>query len=216
MCSQYTLKTKGLELKRIGYFDESDDLEINDRYLPYRFAPIVVRRDGKSVVEKMNFSLVPNWSKEPKVKFATHNARIETILEKPTWKNPFKKNHCLVPISTFYEPSYEGPLAGNILGFSDSEEKLLLAAGIYDSWLNKETGQVLESFSILTTEPTPQIINHGHDRSPIFLNHDNAMVWLEMDENPNEQREFLLAAHQVNIFKIVVDRPMKSGWDQRK
>lgn len=56
----------------------------------------------------MRYSLVPNWSKEAKVKFATHNARLESIDEKPTWKTVFSEQHCLVPLTDFIEPILPG------------------------------------------------------------------------------------------------------------
>jgi putative SOS response-associated peptidase YedK len=73
----------------------------------------------------------PSLSKEPKVKFATHKATLDTIEEKATWRGPFKKAHCLVPIQSFLEPIYTGEFSGNIVAFQPRDKKIMLAAGIY-------------------------------------------------------------------------------------
>ena len=104
MCSQYALKVEAKTLSE-KYNVQIPALlsAIDERFLPYKTAPVIVRTNGFEKLTPMNFSLVPSWSKEPKVKFATHNARIETITEKPTWKIPFKKQHCVVPMTRFFE-----------------------------------------------------------------------------------------------------------------
>jgi putative SOS response-associated peptidase YedK len=102
--------------------------------------------------EMMRFSLIPRWAKEPKLKFATHNARLETVLEKATWKDAFSHRHCLIPISGFIEPIYEGSLGGNMVEFQ-AKEGILFAAGIWEEWNNKVDGEVITSFSILTSDP---------------------------------------------------------------
>jgi len=77
------------------------------RILPQRTGIVAIQlpRQSPSATElrPMRFSLLPSWSKEPKVKFATYNARVESILEKATWRTPFSRNHCLVPMTGFFE-----------------------------------------------------------------------------------------------------------------
>lgn len=117
MCSQYTVKTRPSELfSKYGVKVPASKEDLIDmRIFPHQNAPVIVR-DGKEDTRLvgMQFSLVPSWSKEPKPAFATHNARLETVTCKPTWKIPFKKNHCVVPMTGFYESVYEGPYAGNV------------------------------------------------------------------------------------------------------
>ncbi len=125
----------------------------------------------------MSYSLVPSWSKEPKLKFATHNARIETITDKPTWKTPFQRQHCIVPLTSFFEFVYEGPLAGHMIEFKESSHSLLFAAGLFDHWTaptphqnnTTQNQNSFFSFTIITTTPSKFILDHGHDRSPLFF-----------------------------------------------
>lgn len=217
MCASYhtTLEShlifKNLSLK-------IDEIFRGSRYVvPRTPAPVIVKQDGRIQVKEMSFSLVPSWSKDSKIKFATHNARLDTITDKPTWKIPFQRSHCLVPIKDFVEPIYENQFAGNMVKFSEVNDRLLFAAGIHDTWVDRTTGEALESFAIVTHNPPSFIFDIGHDRCPIFLNPDSQMDWLNLvNVVPSELKEFLLSnAAQIN-FKVNLDRPMKTGWEKRK
>lgn len=218
MCSNYTLKVKATELQNFFSLQDPVVENIEKRFLPYQPAPVIVRQKNSTLkLAAMNFSLVPSWSKERKVKFATHNARIETITEKPTWRIPFQRQHCLVPMTGFFEAVYEGPKAGHIIEFSEKHDHLMVAAGIYDLWIDPETKKPLHSFSILTTTPTDYIQENGHDRSPIFLNQNSLSAWL-VTENQSE-RHWLDFINNESIrpsLKIAIDRPLKAGWEKRK
>lgn len=183
------------------------DMEFKDlNVFPHQNAYII--RQNKII--EASFSLIPSWSKERRPKFATYNARIETVLEKPTWKESFISNHCIVPITAFREPVYEGPYSGNIVQFYRKDE-ILLAAGIYNEWVNKETGEVVPSFAIVTKEPYPFIEKAGHDRSPLFLSKSNAQKWLNMEnENELNQKEFLLSSFELfEDFNVEKYRELK-------
>ncbi len=217
MCSQYALKVEAKTLSE-KYNVQIPALlsAIDERFLPYKTAPVIVRTNGFEKLTPMSFSLVPSWSKEPKVKFATHNARIETITEKPTWKIPFKKQHCVVPMTRFFESVYEGPLAGHIIEFSKANEDLLFAAGIFDRWNDTEKKGSLFSFSILTADPSPFIQSYGHDRCPIFLSYADAVEWLQINTDEKVMIQFLMDKKLTPELEVKADRPLKAGWEKRR
>lgn len=217
MCAQFALKIRANDLSIKYGIKVPETLEtIDDRFLPYKLALVIVKSKEDLKLVRMNFSLVPSWSKDSRVKFATHNARIETIVEKPTWKIPFKNNHCVVPLTSFYESVYQGALAGHIVEFSENSDELLFAAGIYDKWIDKSSNTILYSFSILTTTPSDFIEKNGHDRSPIFLSYEDSKKWLVMQSNENEMIDFLKTSNQILNLKVKKDRPLKAGWEKRK
>ncbi|MCB0370370.1 MAG: SOS response-associated peptidase family protein, partial [Bdellovibrionales bacterium] len=184
MCSQFILKIKPqhLAIKYNILIPEGLD-DIDARYLPYQTASVIAAnpfKEYKLQLSPMSFSLIPYWSKESRVKFATHNARIETVLEKPTWKNPFLTKHCLIPMTGFYEAVYQGPEAGHIIKFASEVGSPLFAAGIYDLWKDpNDHSKKIFSFAILTTPPSSFISDPGHDRTPLFLDFNNSKPWLE-------------------------------------
>ncbi len=217
MCAQFLIKTS---LKNIeAFFDleiQSEVSAIDERVMPYRPGFVVVEREGSLFLQQMQFSLVPSWSKEPKVKFATHNARLETIAEKPTWKGPLQSRRALVPITRFVEPIYTGEFAGNMVQFHEPQDTVLYAAAIWDSWTNKETGEVLESFSIITSDPPKFIAEIGHDRCPVFVTKDISEQWLEPIKKPADELIELLNAHRASLdLTVDIDRALKPGWEKR-
>jgi putative SOS response-associated peptidase YedK len=219
MCSRYQLSFRKEDFSDFPTLTiPNEDPQLSGDFLPYRKAPVIVRsKGGPFVFVPMSFSLVPAWSREPKVKFATHNARLESIGEKPTWKGPLKSQHCLVPMSGFFESAYTGPLAGHIIQFKSPEGKTLFAAGLWDRWQSQDQSQNFFSFSIITTTPTKFIEEYGHDRSPLFLSPEAAAAWLTMkDDNPSHPIQFLSSQTLRPPLVAIEERPLKPGWEKRK
>ncbi len=208
MCSNFSQNFKTRKPKFEDFIDPDQitfDLE-DKNIFPHQKAIVIC----KNSIEEMNFSLIPEWSKERKPKFATYNARIESILEKPNWKNSFLKHHCIVPISTFREPVYEGTMAGNIVEFSSDET--LLAAGIYNNWVDKSTGEIVPSFAIITKSPYPFIQKVGHDRSPLFLDSKKAKEWLfNASQSTDELKKYLEKNYKpFDEFTVMKVRELKT------
>jgi len=217
MCAQYQVELNSNILNHDFGIKISDSLNsFKSRLLPYQPAPVIVKnKSGQLQLAKMNFSLVPAWSKEPKLKFATHNARIETVTTKPTWRIPFTKQHCIIPIQSFYESVHEGPLAGHIIEFSECHNKQLYAAGIFDRWIDPNTQKSIFSFAILTTDPSPFILDNGHDRSPIFLDAKDAVDWLNLELTAEQYINFLKTCKIAPELTVKIDRPLK-GFNSAK
>lgn len=230
MCAQYTVEPGPQDLVRIfdALFPEGEEFMGEIRILPHQPAPILTEIEGRRLLQLMKFSLVPSWSKEPKVKFATHNARLRThddkigrevaIFEKPTWKAAFQSRPCLVPLNSFFEAAYRGPLAGHMVKFTPKNEPILMAAGIWEEWTSKQTGEVILSFAIITDDPTDMIQEYGHDRCPLFLDQKAWKEWLKPNprQPAKEKIDFLLANRASIVFEASADRALKAGWEKRK
>ena len=216
MCAQF--QVDAIKFRKSLAIFALDLLNTNwkSRILPHSQAPVILYKEDKYVLELYNFSLIPAWSKVRKPKFATHNTRIETVLEKPTWKRPFLNNHCLVPITDFIEPIYEGKFAGNMVKFE--LEECVFVPAIYDHWTDKETGEVIFSFSILTSEPNKIVKRIGHDRSPVFIKQNIKTFdnWFDIENNNGDKFIEFLSKQYEPKMKAIIDRPMKSGWEKRK
>lgn len=193
MCARYGANTEYNVLeKHLNVQLPPVEARFKDVIYPHHMAPVIAKnREGKVTVVPMNYSLVPYWSKVRKPKFTTYNARIEEMEQKQTWREPFQKKHCLVPMRYFLESAHFGDFNGYMIKIQSDEP--LIAAGVWDLWINPENQEKVISFAIITTEPSEQIYKAGHDRSPLFLNPKEAVKWLERMEKP---RAFL-QSHQV-------------------
>lgn len=142
---------------------------------------VYIIKDQK--IEISSWGLIAPWSKTEaealKSQSAAINARSETVHEKPTFRNAFKRSRCLVPASGYYEWATE-------LGkykprqpvyISRDDNKLLAFAAIEDTWTSPE-GHKKSSVAIITREAVGQLAT-VHSRMPMFLPQDRYQSWLD-------------------------------------
>ncbi|MCB0364094.1 MAG: SOS response-associated peptidase family protein [Bdellovibrionaceae bacterium] len=220
MCAQFMLKTDRNEVETI--FEVSIPVDLPDalfdqRVVPFRYAPVIVAEEGRRVVRAMRFHLTPRWAKTETVKWATYNARLDSILEKASFRLAFRENRCLVLMNQFVEPIYEGKWAGHMVRFHEKESSVLAAAGIFDEWVHPETGEVIESFAVVTNEPSEFVERIGHDRQPVFPADGVWDEWLKPGKADGLILQKLLIDNPQQLeFAVSEDRPMRPGWEKRK
>ena len=216
MCSSFNIKITRPILQKALSFDFPNFASFDAKVLPHKESIVITRGKNGFELRPMSFSLTPSWSKEPRVKFSTHNARIETLEEKPTWRGPLKTNRCLVPLTSFIEPIYTGSLAGNMVAFGQVQGDLLVAAGLWDLWTSQETGEIKESFAIVTTAPPEFVLSVGHDRCPVFLQPEAFEGWLDVQKTPGGAAIDFLRHHQASLnLQTGIERPLAKGWEKR-
>ena len=226
MCSQYEIVIPINKIPAEAKLNNlSPDITWDNHIYPYSSAPVILRQHEQNTLKLMSYSLIPHWSKTSKPKFTTYNARLdrpaagsdqlELIYDTPTWKQPFRSQRCIVPLTGFFESCREGRHAGNIVKFSSSEEQqILYAAGVWNCWTDMTSGEVIDSFAILTDEPIPFIREVGHDRQPVFLNLEDANTWLNHQQLPaKEAYHFLKDSQQPINYDVKNVRPLK-GFNQ--
>lgn len=98
MCAQYEMTLSAEILAKKLHAQILAPVTLTGRIFPYSRALILIRREGTTLLEPMMYNLIPAWSPEKKTKFATYNARVETIDQKPSFKKALGRYHCLVPM----------------------------------------------------------------------------------------------------------------------
>jgi len=137
---------------------------------PKQYVPIIANQGNKIILNFARWGLVPHWAKDEKNARHTINARIETVREKPTFRDAYRRSRCLVPMSGFYEWGTDKQLHY----YENPDEKFMSFAGLYDIW---QLGQ-LTTFTICTTAGGDS--NHSEiARLPIILNEREAIQWLQ-------------------------------------
>lgn len=214
MCFAYNLKTKTSDL-RLPFAFEASVTDFESKVVPHKDGWVLVHFENFRMTQ-MHYSLIPHWSDTKKLKYTTYNARVETLKDKPTWRNSLKSRRCLVPLTEFYESVYEGPLAGHIVKFQ-SKERVLWSAGLWDVWKDRETQTDWFSFAIITKEPYPFVQSYGHDRSPFFLEPAFFQDWLNPDWKDADDVLLTMQKHlKAPELSVEKERPLKSGWEKRK
>lgn len=123
----------------------------------------------------MRWGLVPSWSKEPKTKYSTFNARAESLVEKPAYRSAWKHGQrCLIPAAGYYEWK-KGKEGKTPYYITASAEEPLVFAGLWDRWADGTTE--LLSCSIITCDASGNLAEL-HNRMPLMLLQEQADQWL--------------------------------------
>lgn len=137
------------------------------------------------------------------------NARIESIHEKPTFRNAFRSTRCLIPASGYYEwatalgkyspkqPFYISARDGNQLPI----------AGIWSSW-TAPNGEIIETASIITQQAQGDLATI-HSRMPVFMPNNRWDAWLNpRNTDVNELKSLMVVEHPESI---VIARPVSNA-----
>jgi putative SOS response-associated peptidase YedK len=148
----------------------------------YLNVPVILDRSPAIISTNYNWGLVPSWSKDIDFRKNTLNARIETMDEKPSFRNA-TSNRCLVIASSFYEWHWndEKGKSKDKYQINSAEDELFAMAGIYDTWKNPQTNESYHSFSIVTTAANKQMeyIHNHKKRMPVILKKGDEAAWLD-------------------------------------
>ena len=133
----------------------------------------VITQANPSSIELFSWGLLPAWAKDESFRKNTLNARIETIQERPSFRN-VTHNHCLILVDGFYEWQWldtQGKHKQKYLMHSPNNEAFALA-GLWSNWADKNTGEIRHTYTILTTEASGLMreIHNSTLRMPIILN----------------------------------------------
>lgn len=110
-----------------------------------------------------SFGLIPGWSKDKKIARNTYNARTETVAQKPSYRNAWKRaQHCIIPAAAIYEPDWRTgkPIPTRIVR---ADGELMGIAGIWERWHTPE-GEVLHSFSMLTVNADDHVFMRNYHK----------------------------------------------------
>ena len=164
-------------LYRLSYSESPVSLEPRYNLAPTQQA-LIIRADeqGERELLSMRWGLLPFWAKDESFSARTINARVETVDQKPSFREAFKSKRCLVPCSGWYEWRKEagGKQPYFLRGF-DAMDGTLSLAGIWERW--QRADQEILSFSILVGASPPSLA-HVHHRAPAILRESDHAAWL--------------------------------------
>lgn len=196
MCGRYVSK-----LQPLGPWAATFKTWIEEYCDAYNIAPTatvpVFTDRGWSL---MRWGLVPSWSKEPKTKYATFNARAESLAEKPAYRSPWKHGQrCLIPAAGYYEWQ-KGKGGKTPYYITASAGEPLVFAGLWDRWT--DTATELLSCSIITCQARGNLVQL-HNRMPLMLVPEYAEQWLH--GSPETNVDLLAAPPSVAVRYHPVD-----------
>jgi len=205
MCGRYALNISGDDLALEYNANNPDSFYVasNWNISPTTTIPFINERKNGSVTRAINLAswgLIPSWAKDSSRQVNAINARVETISEKPTFREAFKSRRCLVPVTGYYEWATElGQYRPKQPFFiSNNESKTLAIAGIYEEWINPESNQSLTTAAIITRSAVG-VVAPIHNRMPVILPRQLWDIWLNPDQLSKSEVEDYL--HMLDLPK---------------
>jgi len=179
MCGRYDLNESPQMLALFFLLSAQPEAFSNVDVRPTNTAPIIRIDDGQRLALPARWGLIPSWSKDAKIAQHTFNARAETVADKPSFRAAFKRRRCIVPVSAFFEwRALPGQIKKQKLRFSSPDAHSLALAGLWEHWKRPETGELIESYTIITTSANI-FMAPIHDRMPVILGDSDWEDWLD-------------------------------------
>ncbi len=174
MCGRFQLSVKGKEISErfnTEVFDEIHKPSFN--CAPTQILPVITDVNPHKI-SFLQWGLVPSWTMDPSNSGKNFNSRAESIIEKPSFREAFKRQRCLIPANGFYE--WKAGAIKQPYRFYLKKEEIFAMAGIWDTWQSAD-GSRLQSFSIITTQAN-SLMAPIHQRMPLILPKEIETKWL--------------------------------------
>jgi putative SOS response-associated peptidase YedK len=210
MCGRYTITIQADSAREdLGIVEMP--IDYSPRYNVAPTQPVAVLADAAGrKAEWMRWGLIPSWAKDESIGSRLINARSETLLEKPSFRNAFNKRRCLVLADGFYEWQKGAGTGGRAQPyyFKREDGKPFAFAGLWEFWKSPE-GEPVRSCTIITC-PANACVAPVHERMPVMLSGDALWEW--MDNTPAEKLTGLLKPYPADAMTrypvaTLVNRP---------
>lgn len=207
MCGRYqnrAEKQRIAEAFRVGIPPAFDILPLYN-IAPQTDQPIVrLNRDNSErELALLRWGLVPFFAKDSKFGYSAVNARAETVTTSPTFREAMKRRRCLVPATGFYEWQKIGNKTKQPWMIELPNGEIFAFAGLWDRWKDRTIGNVLDTYTIITTDPN-ELVQPLHDRMPVILSPSDYDRWLDPGDPERLPTDLLrpFPAEQMTAWKV--------------
>jgi len=208
MCGRYTVIAPAPVLAQRFGAQEAAGSVPSFNAAPSQALPIITNA-APGQIQRVSWGLVPSWSRDPASGPKPINARAETLAEKPSFRQLLARRRCLVLADSFYEwqATERGKIPHRILLKS---EQPFAFAGLWDEWLDRATGELRPTFTIITTEPN-ELMASLHNRMPVILPGPEAeRAWLADDLAPAAHQQLLVPYDAALMREYVITTRVNS------
>lgn len=179
MCGRFVGYRKLEELREFFPIERSAcEVAANYNVAPSQEVLAIFNHEGENRLDKFHWGLVPFWAKDPAIGNRMINARVETVAEKPAFKNAFKKRRCLIVADGFYE--WQGTKGQKQPVFITVRDKKPLAlAGLWETWNGPDQQKTPYRSCTIITVAACEAVRHIHHRMPAILKPERYGLWLD-------------------------------------
>jgi putative SOS response-associated peptidase YedK len=189
MCGRYVITSPPDAIRALFGYGERPNFPPRYNVAPTQPIPIVRLADGERSFALMRWGFIPAWVDDPKTVSLIINARGESVLDKPAFRNAMRRRRCLLPADGFYEwrageprrPYFVRAKSGAPLAF----------AGLWETWTGPN-GEELDTAAIVTTRST-RALAAIHERMPVIVAPEAFDLWLDCAAVEPEEAAALIA-----------------------
>ncbi|MCP3988812.1 MAG: SOS response-associated peptidase [Actinomycetia bacterium] len=216
MCGRFVSASTPDELANYFGAEPPDrELEPNFNVAPTREIYVVRARSGHRQMATLTWGLVPFWAKDRRIGSKMINARSETVLNKPAFRQAIGRRRCLIPADGFYEwMKVPGNKKKQPYYIHHRDGEPLAFAGIWERWSPPEGSdetlpggaETLETCTILTCAPN-ETLAAIHNRMPVLLAPNSWDEWLADTEDLSALQGLMVPAPD-GVLTMRPVRPM--------
>lgn len=213
MCGRYSIST-GREALEARFHARVADGLLTPRYnaAPSDALPLILNTDKEHIV-LARWGFTPEWAKDKQIT-PMINARAESVVDKPFFRDAFRTKRCLVLADGFYDwkkaPSGKQPYRITL-----KDDEPFAFAGLW-SLLPRANGERVPSFAIVTTNANERVADI-HNRMPVILPREYEEAWLDDETKADTLKAMLIPypAAEMRCYPIStqVNRPQNDSPD---
>ena len=206
MCGRYVIFSTPEAIRALFRYGEQPNFPARYNIAPTQPIPIVRLVDGNPSFALMRWGLLPSWVEEPKTFPLLINARSESVLDKPAFRNAMRRRRCLIPTDGFYEWQAGGGSGAKQSYFVRARRdergaaRPLAFAGLWETWTGPN-GEELDTAAIVTTNAN-RSLSAIHPRMPAFIAPADFDRWLDCDAVPAEEAATLIKPADEALFEV--------------
>jgi putative SOS response-associated peptidase YedK len=176
MCGRFVITSPPAAVRQVFGYAEQPNFPPRYNIAPTQPIPVVILENGERHFKLMRWGLVPAWVKDPRQFTLLINARSETVLDKPAFKNAIKRRRCLIPADGYYEwHSAGGHKRPHFIYRRDHQ--LFGLAGLAETWVGPN-GEEVDTVAIVTAPASPDLAVLHH-RVPVTIAAGDFGRWLD-------------------------------------
>lgn len=168
--------------------------------------------DLRREIHFARWGLVPRWAKELPTSNPLHNARIESVSEKPSFKGALAHQRAAIPVDGYYEWHVKPDGSKQPFYIHAGSDGMFAMAGLYEWWLDPAKDKAdptrwLLSCTMLTKAPAPELA-HIHDRNPVMLSAESLEPWLDQTVAASDELLDFVADEAAQVAALAEFHPV--------
>ncbi len=197
MCGRFVITSSPEALRRLFGYGDQPNLPARYNIAPTQPVPVVLAERGARRFQLMRWGFLPAWAKDPKKFGLVINARCETVVEKPAFRNAIRRRRCLIPADGYYEWHDLGTRKRPLFIYPANREPIAFAA-LWETWIGPN-GEEVDTVAIVTTAASADLVGF-HPRMPVTIAPDAFDLWLDCASVEAAVATSLLIAPPVGTF----------------